>query len=111
MKYRDVYLLSAARLPTGKFKGSLQTIRATDLGAHAVRAAVERAQLDPAQVDEVLMGNVVSAGLGQAPARQAALGAGLPKTINATLINKVCGSSLKAVMLGTAMIRAGDANV
>ncbi len=111
MKYKEVFILSGARLPTGKFQGSLKDIPATQLGAHAIRAAMERAQVDPKQIDEVLMGNVVSAGLGQAPARQAALGAGLPDTINATLLNKVCGSSLKAVMLGTAMIRAGDANV
>lgn len=111
MKYKEVLILSGARLPTGKFQGSLKEISATALGAHAIRAALERAQVEPEQIDEVLMGNVVSAGLGQAPARQAALGAGLPDTINATLVNKVCGSSLKAVMLGTAMIRAGDANV
>ncbi len=111
MKYKDVFILSGARLPTGKFQGSLKDISATQLGAHAIRAAMSRAQVDPKQIDEVLMGNVVSAGLGQAPARQAALGAGLPDTINATLLNKVCGSSLKAVMLGTAMIRAGDADV
>lgn len=111
MKYQDVFILSGARLPTGKFQGSLKDISATQLGAHAIRAAMERAHIEPKQIDEVLLGNVVSAGLGQAPARQAALGAGLPDTINATLLNKVCGSSLKAVMLGTAMIRAGDANV
>ena len=111
MKYKDVFILSGARLPTGKFQGSLKDIPATQLGAYAIRAALERAQVDPKQIDEVLMGNVVSAGLGQAPARQSALGAGLPDTINATLVNKVCGSSLKAVMLGTAMIRAGDANM
>jgi len=111
MKYKDVFILSGARLATGKFQGSLQTIAAPQLGAHAIRAAIERAQVDPKQIDEVLLGNVVSAGLGQAPARQAALGADLPDTINATLLNKVCGSSLKALMMGTAMIRAGDANV
>ena len=110
MKYQDVFVLSAVRVPTGKFQGSLQTIPAPQLGAHVIRAALERAQIDPAQIDEVLMGNVVSAGLGQAPARQAALGAGLPDTINATLLNKVCGSSLKTLMLGAAMLRAGDAN-
>ncbi len=111
MSYKDVFILSGARLPTGKFQGSLQTVPAPQLGAHVIRAALERAQLDPQQIDEVLMGNVVSAGLGQAPARQAALGAGLPDTINATLINKVCGSSLKTTMLGAAMLRAGDADV
>lgn len=110
MKSQDVFILSGARLPTGKFQGSLKDIPAPQLGAHVIRAALERAHVDPKQIDEVLMGNVVSAGLGQAPARQAALGAGLPDTINATLINKVCGSALKAVMMGSAMIRAGDAN-
>ncbi|TAH49720.1 MAG: thiolase family protein [Chloroflexota bacterium] len=110
MKNKEVFILSGARLPTGKFQGSLKDIPATQLGAHAIRAALERAQVDPKQIGEALLGNVVSAGLGQAPARQAALGAGLPDTINATLVNKVCGSSLKAVMLGSAMIRAGDAN-
>jgi acetyl-CoA C-acetyltransferase len=111
MKYKDVFILAGARLPTGKFQGSLKDIPAVQLGAHAIRAAMERAQMDGDRVDEVLMGNVVSAGLGQAPARQAALGAGLPDSINATLVNKVCGSSLKALMMGTAMIRAGDAEV
>lgn len=110
MSNKDVFILSGARLPTGKFQGSLQNIPAPQLGAHVIRAALERAALEPRQIDEVLMGNVVSAGLGQAPARQAALGAGLPDTINATLLNKVCGSSLKTTMLGAAMIRAGDAN-
>lgn len=110
MSNKDVFILSGVRLPTGKFQGSLQNIPAPQLGAHIIRAALERAEMDPRQIDEVLMGNVVSAGLGQAPARQAALGAGLPDTINATLVNKVCGSSLKTTMLGAAMIRAGDAN-
>lgn len=111
MKNIDVFILSGARLPTGKFNGSLSSIPATQLGSHVIRAALERADMDPKRVDEVFMGNVVSAGLGQAPARQAAIGAGLPDTINATLVNKVCGSSLKTLMLGAAMIRAGDANV
>jgi acetyl-CoA C-acetyltransferase len=111
MSYKEVFILSGARLPTGKFQGSLQDIPAPQLGAHVIHAAVERAGVDPQQIDEVLMGNVVSAGLGQAPARQAALGAGLPNTINATLVNKVCGSSLKTLMMGTAMLRAGDADV
>lgn len=110
MSYKDVFILSGARLATGKFQGSLQNIPAPQLGAHVIRAAIERAQLDAKQIDEALMGNVVSAGLGQAPARQAALGAGLPDKINATLVNKVCGSSLKTLMLGAAMLRAGDAD-
>lgn len=111
MSHPDVFILSGARLATGKFQGSLKDIPAPQLGAHAIRAAVARARIASEQIDEALLGNVVSAGLGQTPARQAALGAGLPDTINATLVNKVCGSSLKTVMLGAAMLRAGDAQV
>lgn len=111
MQYKDVLILSGARTPIGKFQGTLKDIPATELGAVTIRAAVERASIQPERVDEVLMGNVLSAGLGQAPARQAAIRAGLTNAINATTVNKVCGSSLKTVMLGTAMIRAGDANV
>lgn len=111
MQYKDVLIVGGARTPIGKFQGSLKDIPATELGAVAIRASVERAGVDPAAVDEVLMGNVLSAGLGQAPARQAAIGAGLTNAINATTVNKVCGSSLKTVMLGAAMIRAGDADV
>ena len=107
----EVFLLSAARTPIGKFGGGLSTVPATQLGAVAIRAAVERAGIDPERVDEVFMGQVIQAGAGQAPARQAALGAGLPNGVGATTINKVCGSGLKAVMLGAASIRAGDAEV
>ncbi len=110
MDQRDVFIVSGARTPIGKFQGALRDVPATELGAIAIHAAIERAELEPGRVDEVLMGNVISTGLGQAPARQAAIRAGLPDTINATTVNKVCGSSLKTVMLGTAMIRAGDAN-
>jgi acetyl-CoA C-acetyltransferase len=95
----------------GKFLGNLSALSAPELGAVVVAEAVERAGIDPALIDEVLMGNVVPAGQGQAPARQAAIGAGLSAEIGATAINKVCGSGLKAVMLGTALIRAGDADV
>jgi acetyl-CoA C-acetyltransferase len=108
---RDVYLLSAARTPIGKFGGGLSTTPATDLGAIALRAAVERAGIAPDRVDEVIMGQVLQAGAGQAPARQAALKAGLPDSVSATTINKVCGSGLKAVMMGAAAIRAGDADL
>lgn len=102
-------VLSAVRTPIGRFQGVLQPLSATKLGAIAVREAVKRAGLeDPASVDEVLMGNVVSAGVGQAPARQAAIFAGLPATVGATTINKVCGSGLKACMLAAQAIRAGD---
>jgi acetyl-CoA C-acetyltransferase len=107
----DVLILSAARTPIGKFGGGLSTVPATDLGAVAIRAAVERSGVDPASVDEVFMGQVIQAGAGQAPARQAARKAGLPDGVSATTVNKVCGSGLKAVMLGAAAIRAGDADV
>jgi acetyl-CoA C-acetyltransferase len=108
---RDVYILSAARTPIGKFGGGLSTTPATDLGAVAIRAAVERAGIDPAKVDEAIIGQVLQAGAGQAPARQAALKAGLPDGVSATTINKVCGSGLKAVMMGASAIRAGDAEL
>ncbi|HET6381484.1 MAG TPA: acetyl-CoA C-acetyltransferase [candidate division Zixibacteria bacterium] len=105
----DVFILSAARTPIGKFGGGLSTVPATELGAIAIRAAVERAGIAPESVDEVIMGQVIQAGAGQAPARQAALKGGLPESVSATTINKVCGSGLKAVMMGAAAIRAGDA--
>ena len=108
---RDVYILSAARTPIGKFGGGLSTTPATDLGAVAIRAAVERSGVAPERIDEAIMGQVLQAGAGQAPARQAALKAGLPEGVSATTINKVCGSGLKAVMMGSAAIRAGDASV
>lgn len=109
---RDVVILSAARTPMGRFQGVLSPLPATRLGAIVVRAAVERAGLTRTEeIDEVLMGNVVSAGLGQAPARQAAIFAGLPPTVGATTINKVCGSGLKAGMLAAQAIRAGDADL
>jgi acetyl-CoA C-acetyltransferase len=107
----DVFILSAARTPIGKFGGGLSTVPATKLGSVAIRAAVERAGVSPERIDEVFMGQVIQAGAGQAPARQAALGAGLPNGVGATTINKVCGSGLKAVMLGAASIRAGDAQM
>jgi acetyl-CoA C-acetyltransferase len=107
----DVYILSAARTPIGKFGGGLSTVPATELGATAIRAAVQRAGIESESIDEVFMGQVIQAGAGQAPARQAALKAGLPNGVGATTINKVCGSGLKAVMLGAASIRAADADV
>ena len=108
---RDVVICGAARTPTGRFSGGLLSKKATDLGAIAVNAALNRANVDRDSVYEVFMGNVVSAGLGQAPARQAALRAGLPDTVGATSINKVCGSGLKAVMLAANSIIAGEAAV
>ena len=107
-----VYIVSAARTPIGKFGGALASVPAVELGGVAIRAAVERAGLpDGTPIDEVLMGQVLQAGAGQAPARQAALRAGLPDTTSATTINRVCGSGLKAIMLAAAEIRAGDAEV
>ncbi len=107
----DAVILSAVRLPIGRFLGGLSPLPATHLGAQAIRAAVDRAGLDPGQIDEVLMGNVVQAGEGQAPARQAALRAGLPDSVPATTVNKVCGSGLKTVMLAASAIRAGDGDL
>jgi acetyl-CoA C-acetyltransferase len=108
-----VYIVSAARTPIGKFGGALAGVPATELGAVAIRAAVERAGLDPAtaEIDDVLMGQVLQAGAGQAPARRAALAAGLRDQTSATTINRVCGSGLKAIMLAAAEIRAGDAEL
>jgi len=104
----DVVIVSGARTPTGKFLGALASLTAPDLGAVAIKAAVERAGIKPSDVDEVIMGNVVAAGIGQNPARQAALKAGIPDAVGATTINKVCGSSLKAVMFAAQAIKAGD---
>lgn len=109
--YPDVVIVSAARTPIGRFQGALSTLPASELGALAIRAAMERAGIEPALVDEVLMGNVVQAGEGQAPARQAAIKAGLPVTVGATTLNKICGSGLKAVMMAAQAIRSGDGNV
>jgi acetyl-CoA C-acetyltransferase len=106
-----VVIVGAARTPIGAFQGALASLSAPQLGAHAIRAAVARAGLAPDAVDEVLMGCVLPAGLGQAPARQAALGAGLPWAAGCTTINKVCGSGMKAVMLAHDLLRAGSANV
>jgi len=108
---REAVILSAVRLPTGKFMGALKGFRATELGAMVVREAVRRARVEPDRVDEVIMGNVLSAGLGQAPARQAAIKAGLPPRVGALTINKVCGSGLKAVMLAAQAVATGDADV
>ncbi len=102
-------ILSAARTPIGKFQGMLSSLAAPRLGAIAIKAAVERAGLqNKADIDEVLMGNVVQAGVGQAPARQAAIFSGLPASVSATTLNKVCGSGLKAAMFAAQAIRAGD---
>lgn len=108
---REAVIVSAVRTPTGKFLGGLKDLKATDLGAMAVREAVRRAGIDPAIVDECILGNVVGAGLGQAPARQAALRGGLANGVGALTINKVCGSGLKAVMLAAQGIATGDIDV
>lgn len=108
---RTAVIVGAARIPTGRFLGGLASLPAPRLGAKAIAAAVERAALDPGEIEDVIMGNVVQAGVGQAPARQAAIAAGIPATIPAMTINKVCGSGLKAVMLAAQAIRAGDARV
>jgi len=108
---RDAVIASAVRTPTGKFQGMLKGFSAPELGAIAIREAVSRAGIDPAQVDEVIMGCVVQAGLGQAPARQAALKAGLPPEVSALTVNMVCGSGLRAVALATQSVRLGDMDV
>ena len=108
---RKAVIMSAARTPIGSFNGALSAVAATRLGSIVITEALKRIELKGAEVDEVIMGNVLSAGLGQAPARQASLGAGLPKFVGCTTVNKVCGSGLKAVMLATQAIVSGDAEV
>jgi acetyl-CoA C-acetyltransferase len=107
----DVVIVSAVRTPVGRFQGSLSDFTAPQLGAIAVREAVKRAGIDPGTVDECIMGNVVQAGEGQNPARQAALGGGLSSSVSATTINKVCGSGLKAVALGQQAIQTGNSDI
>jgi len=108
---RESVIVSAVRTPTGKFLGSLKDFSAPQLGSIAVREAVRRAGVDPAAVDECIMGNVVAAGEGQNPARQAALNGGLHEHVAAMTINKVCGSGLKAVMLAAQGIATGDIDI
>lgn len=107
----NTYILSAARTPIGAFQGALADISAPKLGSIAIREAVRRAGIEAEQVSEVIMGNVLTAGVGQAPARQASIFAGLPTSVPCMTINKVCGSGLKAVMLGDQAIRCGDAEI
>jgi len=107
----DIVIVAAVRTPVGKFQGAFSDLSATQLGAIAVREAVKRAGIDPTQIDECIMGNVVSAGLGQNPARQAALNGGLPPEVSALTINKVCGSGLKAVGLAAQAIQTGNAGI
>lgn len=107
MQMKTVYIVSAVRTPIGAFNGSLASLSATQLGATAIKGALQKAGIDPAQVNEVFMGNVISAGLGQAPATQAMIYAGIPNTVPATTINKVCASGSKAIMLGAQSIMMG----
>ncbi len=107
----EAVILSAARTPVGKFQGALSSVPATQLGAIAVKAAVERAGINPNEIEEVIMGNVVQAGEGQAPARQSGILGGIPATVSASTINKVCGSGLKAAMIASQAVRAGDADL
>ncbi len=109
--YDDVVIISGCRTPVGKFQGSLSDLSATQLGAIVVREAVKRANLDPKQVDECIMGNVVSAGLGQNPARQAAIFGGLPPEVGAMTVNKVCGSGLKAAALAAQAIQTENSSI
>ena len=108
---KRVVIVSAVRTPIGSFMGGLSTVTAPKLGAVAIKGALDKIQLDPNLVDEVFMGNVVQAGVGQAPARQAALFAGLPNSVACTTVNKVCASGMKSVMLGTQAILCGDAEI
>src|SRR5437870_4185140 len=108
---KEAVIISAVRTPTAKFLGALKSFKATDLGATVVREAVKRAGVEPVDVDEVIMGCVIQAGLGQNPARQAALRGGLPDTVSAVTVNKVCGSGLKAVMMAAQGVQLGDAEI
>src|SRR5919108_6076526 len=107
----DVYIAAARRTSLGSFLGSLSSLSAIDLGAAAIQAAVADSGVDPAAIDEVLMGCILPAGLGQAPARQAALKAGIPPSVPCTTVNKMCGSAMKTVMLDHDQIRAGSAEI
>ncbi|HYY99401.1 MAG TPA: beta-ketoacyl synthase N-terminal-like domain-containing protein, partial [Pyrinomonadaceae bacterium] len=108
---REAVIISAARTPTGKFQGSLKGFTAPQLGALVVREAARRAGVEPSDVDEVIMGCVIQAGLGQNPARQAALHGGIPFGVSAVTINKVCGSGLKSVMMAAQGIQLGDSEL
>jgi acetyl-CoA C-acetyltransferase len=106
-----VFIVSAARTPIGAFQGTLSSLRAPELGAIAIKGALSRAKLEPSAIQEVFMGNVLSAGIGQAPARQAAIYAGIPNTVPATTVSKVCGSGLQAVIFGAKTLAVGDADL
>src|SRR3982751_1595511 len=108
LERQEAVIISAVRTATGKLQGALSQFKATELGAMVVREAVRRATVDPADIDEVIMGCVIQAGLGQNPARQAALNGGIPFGVSAVTINKVCGSGLKSVMMAAQGIQLGD---
>ncbi|SDY89796.1 Thiolase, N-terminal domain, partial [Proteiniborus ethanoligenes] len=108
---REVVIVGAARTPIGSYGGSLASLSAIDLGVIAAKEAIKRAGIKPEDIDEVILGNVLSAGIGQNPARQVALGAGLPDTTPATTINKVCGSGLRSVSMAAQFIMLGDADI
>lgn len=108
---KEVYIIAAVRTPMGGFMGGLSSVSATQLGATAIKGALDKSGMDAALVDEVFMGNVLQAGVGQAPARQAALGAGLGQNVPCTTVNKVCASGMKAIMLGAQTILAGDNHI
>src|SRR5690606_37728351 len=108
MSEHNVVIVSAKRTPIGAFQGALASASAPQLGTAAIRAAIDASGIEAARIEEVIMGCVLSAGLGQAPARQAALGAGVPTHVPATTVNKMCGSGLKAVMMAADQIRSGD---
>ena len=110
-KSRIPVIVGAARTPIGKFLGALSSLSAPELGAIAIREALKRSKVPVEDVQEVIMGHVIQGGTGQAPGRQAALQAGIPATVSAVTVNKVCGSGLKAVMLASQAIKAGDAEV
>ena len=110
-KLKDVVIVSAKRTPIGSFQGVFSNLSASKLGALVIQSLIEETNIEPRSIDEVIMGNVLSAGQGQAPARQAALGAGLPNSVECLTINKMCGSGLKAVMLASQAIQAGDAEI
>ena len=111
MKDEEIVIVSAARTPVGSFNGSLSSVPAHKLGEVAIRAALERAGVDAADVDEVIMGQVLTAGQGQNPARQAAIGAGIPVEATAWGVNEVCGSGLRAIAVGAQQIATGDAEI
>src|SRR5690606_22263556 len=108
---REAVILASARTPQGKFMGALAPLKAAELGQVAFKAAVERSEINPADVNEVIVGNVISAGVGQALSRQVSIGAGVPDTVGGVAVNKVCGSGLKTVMMASSFIKAGDGDL